>query len=139
MKIIPSLDSGSSETFVNLKKDPKETAQETDHEIRLRKPATTIPAGDPLTVPMLASMGHQDPMSQQMQQSMPTSITEAKGAWKQRVGSAKITWGKLTDDELLQTEGHMQKLTGLVQERYAITRDEATTQIKTFFAQFKTT
>ncbi|THD03701.1 general stress protein CsbD [Panacagrimonas perspica] len=70
---------------------------------------------------------------------MPTSITETKGAWKQRVGSAKITWGKLTDDELLQTEGHMQKLSGLVQQRYAITRDEATTQIKAFFAQFKTT
>jgi len=122
MKITPTLDSGSVEPLASFKADPKDTAQEVHHEIQQRK---------------LAAMGHQDPMSQQQQQSMPTSITEAKGVWKQRVGAAKITWGKLTDDELLQTEGHMQKLAGLVQERYAITRDEATTQIKAFFAQHK--
>lgn len=103
-----------------------------------RTPAVKTPACDPITVPLIASMGHQAPMSQQQQQAMPTSIDEAKGAWKQRVGSAKVAWGKLTDDELLQTQGHMDKLSGLVQERYAITRDEAVTQIKTFFSQFKT-
>lgn len=100
-------------------------------------PAAARP-GDPLSLATLATMGTQDPMSEQQMQSMPTSLTEANGVWKQRVGAAKITWGKLTDDELMQTEGHMQKLAGLVQERYAVSRDEAVTQIKTFFAQFKT-
>jgi uncharacterized protein YjbJ (UPF0337 family) len=75
-------------------------------------------------------------MSQPQQHAVP-STTEIKGIWKQQVGSAKITWGKLTDDELLQTEGHIQKLAGLVQERYAITRDEAETQIKSFFDKHK--
>jgi len=64
--------------------------------------------------------------------SMP-SIDELKGKWKQHVGSAKIVWGKLTEDELLKSEGHAQKLTGLVQERYAITRDEADKQVSDFF------
>lgn len=73
-----------------------------------------------------------DPMSAQQQQSLPSS-TEIKGVWKQQMGAAKVTWGKLTDDELLQTEGHVQKLVGLVQERYAITRDEAAAQINSFF------
>jgi uncharacterized protein YjbJ (UPF0337 family) len=41
--------------------------------------------------------------------------------------------GKLTEDELLKSEGHAQKLTGLVQERYAITRDEADKQVSAFF------
>ncbi len=61
------------------------------------------------------------------------SIDEIKGKWKQHVGAAKIVWGKLTEDELLKSEGHAQKLTGLVQERYAITRDEADKQVSAFF------
>jgi uncharacterized protein YjbJ (UPF0337 family) len=65
------------------------------------------------------------------------SVDEMKGVWKQRVGAAKIAWGKLTEDELLRLEGHEQKLAGLVQERYAITRDEADKQVKSFFDKFK--
>ena len=56
-----------------------------------------------------------------------------KGQWKQLVGRAKNAWGKLTDDELLQIEGNAQRLTGLVQERYGTTRDEAEAQVKKFF------
>jgi uncharacterized protein YjbJ (UPF0337 family) len=61
------------------------------------------------------------------------SVDEVKGKWKQQVGAAKIAWGKLTEDELLKLEGQQQKLSGLVQERYAITRDEADKQVKAFF------
>ena len=61
------------------------------------------------------------------------SVDEMKGKWKQQVGAAKIAWGKLTEDELLKLEGHEERLTGLVQERYAITRDEADRQVKRFF------
>ena len=65
------------------------------------------------------------------------SVDEMKGKWKQQVGAAKIAWGKLTEDELLKLEGHEQKLAGLVQERYAITRDEADKQVKSFFEKYK--
>jgi len=65
------------------------------------------------------------------------SADELKGKWKQQVGAAKVAWGKLTEDELLKSEGHEQKLAGLVQERYAITRDEADKQIKSFFEKLK--
>jgi uncharacterized protein YjbJ (UPF0337 family) len=61
------------------------------------------------------------------------SADEIKGKWKQHVGDAKIAWGKLTEDEILKSEGRAQKLTGLIQERYAITRDEADKQVKKFF------
>ena len=74
----------------------------------------------------------EDSMSRQQSQAMP-STDEVKGLWKQKVGAAKIAWGKLTEDELLKSEGHAQKLAGLVQERYAVTRDEADKQIKNFF------
>jgi len=55
------------------------------------------------------------------------------GKWKQQVGAAKIAWGKLSEDELLKLEGHRDKLAGLIQERYAITRDEAERQVERFF------
>lgn len=61
------------------------------------------------------------------------SADELKGKWKQQVGAVKLAWGKLTDDEILKSEGRAEKLAGLVQERYAITRDEADKQVNRFF------
>ena len=61
-----------------------------------------------------------------------------KGMWKQRIGAAKVAWGKLTHDELLESEGHEQKLIGLVQERYATTRDEAVQQVQSFIERHRT-
>jgi uncharacterized protein YjbJ (UPF0337 family) len=111
------------------KQDPKETAQERVHQVTPKK--------DVAKEPLHAARGDDEVMSQQQQQSMPTSIDAAKGQWKQQVGAAKIAWGKLTEDELLRLEGHEQKLAGLVQERYAITRDEADKQVKTFFEKYR--
>ena len=106
-----------------VKPNPKDTAQEPVHEIMTKKAANA---------PMKAARGDDDLMSKQQSQSMP-SMDEVKGKWKQQMGAAKIAWGKLTEDELLKSEGHAQKLAGLVQERYAVTRDEADKQIKSFF------
>ncbi|WP_028008925.1 CsbD family protein [Solimonas flava] len=55
-----------------------------------------------------------------------------KGQWKQLKGRAKQTWGQLTDDELMRIEGNAERLSGLVQERYGLTRDEAERQIDRF-------
>jgi uncharacterized protein YjbJ (UPF0337 family) len=65
------------------------------------------------------------------------SSTELKGRWKQQLGAAKIAWGKLTEDELLKIAGHQQKLSGLIQQRYAITRDEALRQVRAFFSKHR--
>lgn len=65
------------------------------------------------------------------------SMDKLSGKWKQQVGNAKILWGKITDDELLKTEGRVQHLAGLVQERYAVSREAAEKQVNEFFAKFK--
>lgn len=65
------------------------------------------------------------------------SADEMKGKWKTYVGEAKVLWGKLTDDELLQTEGHAQKLAGLVQQRYSTTREAAEKQVHDFLNKHK--
>lgn len=63
------------------------------------------------------------------------SVEELKGKWKQQVGAAKAMWGKITEDELLKIEGEQQKLTGLIQQRYAISQAEAQKQVTSFFSK----
>ncbi len=55
-----------------------------------------------------------------------------KGQWKQLKGEAKIRWGKLTDDDLDQIDGALDKLEGKLQERYGWTRDEVKQQLGDF-------
>lgn len=56
----------------------------------------------------------------------------AKGNFKQLKGKIKEQWGKLTDDEIDQLEGHADILAGKLQERYGLERQEAERQAKDF-------
>ena len=57
---------------------------------------------------------------------------QMKGNWKQFVGKAKETWGKLTDNDWRIVEGTRDQLVGRIQERYGIAREEAELQIAEF-------
>jgi uncharacterized protein YjbJ (UPF0337 family) len=83
----------------------------------------------------MSNASHSNPNANRDNPSSIPSGDALKGKWKQALGEAKLTWGKLTDDELLKIEGQAEKLTGLVQERYALTRDAAALQVKTFYAK----
>lgn len=54
------------------------------------------------------------------------------GAWHQLKGRVKEQWGKLTDDDLTQLQGHAERLAGKLEERYGLARDEAARQAKDF-------
>lgn len=58
-----------------------------------------------------------------------------KGKWHELKGEAKMRWGKLTDDELEQAEGGVEKLVGLVQKHYGYERDRAKREVDDFVAQ----
>lgn len=58
-----------------------------------------------------------------------------KGQWKQLTGDIKKTFGKLTDDDLMQIEGDRDKLFGRLQERYGYTREQAETEWNKFTTQ----
>jgi uncharacterized protein YjbJ (UPF0337 family) len=45
-------------------------------------------------------------------------------------------WGRLTDDELDQIDGHVERLAGILQERYGYTRQEAEDAINDFLDRF---
>lgn len=58
---------------------------------------------------------------------------QIKGKWKQWVGAAKAQWGELTDDEITQAEGNVERLAGLIQERYGYSKQRAQDEIDRFF------
>jgi uncharacterized protein YjbJ (UPF0337 family) len=55
-----------------------------------------------------------------------------KGNFTQLKGKIKQQWGKLTDDEIDQMEGNAEILSGKLQERYGLEREEAEKQAKEF-------
>jgi uncharacterized protein YjbJ (UPF0337 family) len=57
------------------------------------------------------------------------------GTWHQLKGKVKERWGKLTDNDLLQLEGHGEQLAGKLQERYGLAREEAERQATEFRAR----
>ena len=54
------------------------------------------------------------------------------GKWSQLKGDIKRKWGKITDDELNQIEGHKDKLIGKIQERYGHTKEKAKEEVDQF-------
>ena len=47
---------------------------------------------------------------------------QAQGKWEQLKGRAKKAWGELTDDDFKKAEGSIDKLYGVIQERFGDTR-----------------
>jgi uncharacterized protein YjbJ (UPF0337 family) len=46
-----------------------------------------------------------------------------KGKWHQLKGEIKRKWGKVTDDDLTEAEGNIEKLIGRIQERASERRE----------------
>ncbi len=59
-----------------------------------------------------------------------------KGKWKEIKGGVKQKWGKLTDDDLTQIEGHEDKLLGLLQKRYGYSKDQAEKEYNEFISRY---
>ena len=55
-----------------------------------------------------------------------------EGNWKQFKGKVKEQWGKLTDDDLDVIAGRRDQLSGKIQERHGIAKDEAERQLRDF-------
>tara|TARA_R110000868_G_scaffold409080_1_gene693941 strand:- start:67278 stop:67604 length:327 start_codon:yes stop_codon:yes gene_type:complete len=60
---------------------------------------------------------------------------QIQGRWKQMRGNIKREWGRLTDDDVNQTQGQRDKLIGLIQEAYGVEREEADRQIRNWFSR----
>jgi uncharacterized protein YjbJ (UPF0337 family) len=49
---------------------------------------------------------------------------QIKGQWEQLKGKFKRAWAELTDDDFLRAEGSIDKMYGIIQERFGDTRDD---------------
>lgn len=54
---------------------------------------------------------------------------QIQGNWKQATGKAREQWGKLTDDDLDVVAGRRDQLSGKIQERYGVAKEEAERQL----------
>ena len=52
-----------------------------------------------------------------------------EGNWKEFKGQVQQQWGKLTNDDLDVIEGKRTQLSGRLQQRYGVAKDEAERQI----------
>lgn len=60
-----------------------------------------------------------------------------EGKWKQIKGEAKAWWGKLTDDDLDRIAGKFEVFTGLLQERYGYSREQAADEIDKHVTEYE--
>jgi uncharacterized protein YjbJ (UPF0337 family) len=60
-----------------------------------------------------------------------------KGRWKEIKGEVKQTWGKLTDDDLVEVEGKEEQLLGLLQQKYGYAREKAEEEYKEFIDRYR--
>jgi len=66
----------------------------------------------------------------------PTSQEMFSGQWRQMRGTLRSWWGKLTDNDWEQISGQKDKLLGVLQEKYAYTRDMAEREIERRFNEY---
>lgn len=60
-----------------------------------------------------------------------------EGKWNEFKGEVRKVWGKLTGDELEATKGDVESISGLVQQKYGLKKDEISqklTEMKDRFA-----
>jgi uncharacterized protein YjbJ (UPF0337 family) len=62
---------------------------------------------------------------------------EIKANWKDMKGRARVTWGKLTDDDLDLIRGNREQLEAAVQRRYGLAKDEARRQVSEWTQKLK--
>jgi uncharacterized protein YjbJ (UPF0337 family) len=55
-----------------------------------------------------------------------------KGKWLQVKGDVRQWWGKLTDDDVDQIQGDVEKFIGKIQERYGYRREQAEREVNDF-------
>ncbi len=57
---------------------------------------------------------------------------QIEGKLEQILGEIKVTWGRLTDDEIILFDGQEDEFYGRLKEKYGIEREAAEAHIKKF-------
>lgn len=60
-----------------------------------------------------------------------------EGKLKEISGEIRKKWGEITDDEIARTKGNAQALSGLVQQKMGLSKDEASRQVDSFMTSME--
>lgn len=58
-----------------------------------------------------------------------------QGKIKEISGELRKKWGALTDDDIQKTKGNMEALSGLVQQKIGLSKEEASRQVSEFMSR----
>lgn len=58
------------------------------------------------------------------------------GKWKEIKGDLIKAWGKVTGDEWEQTRGDATAISGVLQQKYGMAKDEANEKVSSFFSKY---
>lgn len=61
---------------------------------------------------------------------------QLQGNWQQLKGKFQKKWGKLTDNDLLESQGDSEILIGKLTERYGISKEKAAEKVNKFLNRF---
>lgn len=53
----------------------------------------------------------------------------AQGKWKEFKGEIQKAWGNITGDELEKTKGDLKSIAGIIQQKYGVAKEEASTKL----------
>ena len=53
----------------------------------------------------------------------------AQGKWKELKGEIQKAWGNITGDELEKTKGDLKSIAGIIQQKYGIAKEDASTKL----------
>jgi uncharacterized protein YjbJ (UPF0337 family) len=59
-----------------------------------------------------------------------------KGKWTELKGEIKTQWGRLTDNEIEETRGNIQSISGIVQQRYGARKEEVQEKLNEILGKF---
>lgn len=59
-----------------------------------------------------------------------------KGKWKEIKGELQKAWGNITNDEWEKTQGDMTAISGLIQQKYGKTKEEAKKSVSDVFSNY---
>ena len=62
-----------------------------------------------------------------------------KGKWMQLKGNVREKWGDLTDDDVDRVGGSVEKLVGVIQERYGYAKQQAEAEVDSFINRYART
>lgn len=63
--------------------------------------------------------------------------SQVSGKWKEIKGEIRKAWGNLTDDEIEQTKGNMESISGLIQQKFGLTKEQASERLNRVYSKFE--